>query len=136
MLRDLHESLEDIHVGPVSMKERIREIQPYIIPRSSAQQWAQHLTASGVVKHCNDYVAVSYRWPKSDGLPDKPLDECFTVHIETGVGSRTNLAPTNVLERAMSFAERHNYRLMWIDQKCIEQRDDRQDKEFGIQSMD
>ncbi|KAJ4208447.1 hypothetical protein NW767_001552 [Fusarium falciforme] len=211
MLHDIHESLEDIHVSPVSMKEQIREIQPYIIPRTSAQQWAQnlrfiacgdkpasepiqldnlvvgrdvsydedydddddvnsderfsddanirpcdcvkknpypsdpkpngrrqalHLTAPGDVKRCNDYVAVSYCWPKSDGLPDKPLDKCFTVHKKTGTGSRTNLAPTNLLERAMSFAGRHNYKLIWIDQECIEQRHDSKDREFGIQSMD
>ena len=43
MLLDVHKSLEDIHIGHVSMKEWIWEIQPYIIPQSSAQQWAQNL---------------------------------------------------------------------------------------------
>ena len=212
MLRDLHESLADIHNGPAGMKEQIWEIQPYIIPRSSTQKWAQnlrfithgykpaespmvvrnvsyeyydevdyddddnddhdhesspgdanmrfcdcvkmksfpsdpksdgrrrrpalHITAPGDVKGCNHYVAVSYRWPKRDSLPDKALDECFTVHTKTAAGSRTNLAPTNVLERAMSFAEFNNYKLIWIDQECIEQRNDSQDKDSGIQSMD
>lgn len=88
-------------------------------PKPNGRRRALHLTAAGDVNRCNAYVAVSYRWPKSDNPLDKPLDECFTVHKKTGTGSRTNRAATNVLERAMSFAEHHNYKLIWMDQECI-----------------
>jgi hypothetical protein len=48
---------------------------------------------------------------------------------------RPNIAPKEILDRAIYIAANNGIRLIWIDQECIDQ-SDRMDKEFGIQSMD
>lgn len=77
---------------------------------------------------CNHYVAISYCWKgQTDAKPQ--------YSVQTGYGLRRNLAPSEILSRAIAFAAYHGVRLIWIDQECIVQ-DDREDKEEGIQSMD
>ncbi|KAH0538935.1 hypothetical protein FGG08_004526 [Glutinoglossum americanum] len=79
---------------------------------------------------CLHYVAISYCWEsQSDTTPE------HAYSVQTSRGTRTSRAPKEILDRAISYAAYYDVRLIWIDQKCIEQ-DDPEDQEFGIQSMD
>ncbi len=77
---------------------------------------------------CNHYVAISYCWKGQKEAKPKYV-------VQTEKGMRNNIAPSEILSRAIKFAAYHGVRLIWIDQECIVQ-DDREDKEEGIQSMD
>ena len=80
------------------------------------------------VQNCRHYVAVSYRWRNTSN----DNAECQISRGETTTSAQ---APSSVLLRAARFSAKHGYRLLWIDQECINQKD-RIDKEHGVQSMD
>ncbi|KAI4195056.1 MAG: hypothetical protein LQ350_007421 [Teloschistes chrysophthalmus] len=87
------------------------------------------------IPNCVHYVAVSYCWRRA-GVQD--LDTTSTHQarlIKTTDGLRPCRAPPAIINRAIRHARAYDCSLVWIDQECIEQ-DDREDKEFGIQSMD
>lgn len=78
--------------------------------------------------NCTHYVAISYCWTRQ-----KESTPRYSVQTQKDV--RSNLAHSDVIDRAVAFAIYYRVRLIWIDQECIVQ-DDRKDKEQGIQSMD
>jgi hypothetical protein len=88
------------------------------------------ITESGSrgLEGCTHYLAVSYCW-KQQPVSDR------AYLVKTRDGTRDNRAPKEVLDRAILYAAYNGLRLIWIDQECIEQ-SDREDQEFGIQSMD
>ncbi|RDW83486.1 hypothetical protein BP5796_04977 [Coleophoma crateriformis] len=83
--------------------------------------------------HCTHFLAVSYCWQDSKRTTD-PSVEPYDVIEEDG-STRKVRAPKDVIDRAVDFAAQNGYRMIWIDQECIDQ-DDGPEKELGIQSMD
>lgn len=82
-----------------------------------------------------DYIAVSYCWERSnvewftDGI-EQPIE----VH-EADIGKRPSTVPLDVLHRSVSYAKHRNINAIWIDQECLNQKDDIE-KENCIQAMD
>lgn len=90
-----------------------------------------YLTEPGELGDCSHYAAISYRWASR-----AEYEEDTKYSVRTGAnGTRDSKAPSYVIDRAVRAAAEYGIRLIWIDQECIDQ-DDREDKEFGIQSMD
>ncbi|RDW71004.1 hypothetical protein BP6252_07567 [Coleophoma cylindrospora] len=96
----------------------------------------------------NSKAAVLAQDQKYKGFPDPcphvvnknserttdPSVELYDVIEEDG-STRKVRAPKDVIDRAVDFAAQNGYRMIWIDQECINQ-DDGPEKELGIQSMD
>jgi hypothetical protein len=100
---------------------------------TSEQICTLRLTDPGDLESCNHYVAVSYCWQQPRNLPeDETLAPRYTVL--DGNQERRSRTPPNVIRRAIDFAMFKGYRLIWIDQECIDQDDD-QDKSLHIQAM-
>ena len=59
----------------------------------------------------------------------------FKIKAEGSPRPRPSIARGDVLSRAIKYAHSKEIQLLWIDQECIRQ-NDREDKEYGIQSMD
>ncbi|KAH8601968.1 heterokaryon incompatibility protein-domain-containing protein [Bisporella sp. PMI_857] len=94
------------------------------------------LTEAGELDGCNHYVALSYCWQQLETIEDHGIDHHPPVgyNIETIRGVRMNRAPPIVIHRAIRYAAAYGFRLIWIDQECIEQ-DDVMEKQQSIQSM-
>lgn len=91
------------------------------------------LTDLGDLESCKHYVAVSYCWRQ----PQSPSEEetlAPRYKVLDGEKERECRAPLNVIRRAIDFAIFKGYRLIWIDQECIDQ-DDVEDKLLHIQAM-
>ena len=102
-------------------------------PPFSPTERALRLTRPAKAGNCRHYIAVSYCWQHGSGKNKAALNPYY---IFDGKNTRLNKAPHEILARAISFAlTAIGHHLIWIDQECIDQ-DDRNDKEFGIQSMD
>ena len=102
-------------------------------PPFSPTERSLRLTRPANAGNCRHYIAVSYCWQHGSGKDEATLNRYY---ISDGKNTRLNKAPYEVLARAISFAlTAIGHHLIWIDQECIDQ-DDRNDKEFGIQSMD
>lgn len=93
---------------------------------------------------CVHYVAVSYCWPEpaknEQGEIVRPKVEC-QVRDLNGV-QRPARALDDVLDRAVDFANTCGLRMIWIDQECLPQPDERSSEEdkryqqLGVQAMD
>ncbi|GAP92134.1 putative heterokaryon incompatibility [Rosellinia necatrix] len=81
---------------------------------------------------CNHFVAVSYCWSSEKGRAVE--DTGYEVVEEDGT-VRNARASNNTIDRAVAFARENGFRLIWIDQECIEQTDPYK-KELAIQAMD
>jgi hypothetical protein len=100
---------------------------------TSEQICTLRLTDPGDLESCKHYVAVSYCWQQPRNLPeDETLAPRYTI-LDGNQGRRSR-APPNVIRRAIEFAIFKGYRLIWIDQECINQ-EDVQDKSLQIQAM-
>ncbi|KAH8653130.1 heterokaryon incompatibility protein-domain-containing protein [Tricladium varicosporioides] len=107
---------------------------PYF-PHSSPVK-ALRLTGDLELGDCSDYLAVSYCWSQTKSTsPSSSGTELDYVIRKPDGTKRSNIAPKEILDRSIYIAANYGFRLIWIDQECIDQ-NDRMDKEFGIQSMD
>ena len=81
------------------------------------------------------YVAVSYCWNREevDWFTDQKT-LCINV-VRPGDDSSPSMAPPDVLHRSVTYAIQQGVNAVWIDQECINQKDDDQ-KEAAIQVMD
>ncbi|ETS81505.1 hypothetical protein PFICI_06507 [Pestalotiopsis fici W106-1] len=91
----------------------------------------RRLSAKDKHTDCDHFVAVSYCWSNEDSdakmAPYKIVEENGQV--------RDARASNTTLDRVVAFARENGYRMIWIDQECIEQ-DNEQEKELAIQAMD
>ncbi|KAK2728215.1 hypothetical protein CKAH01_11209 [Colletotrichum kahawae] len=85
---------------------------------------------------CRHFVAVSYCWESQPSDEDGEASSLppYTVVEEDGT-KRAMRAPRATIDRVVRFARENGFRMIWIDQECIEQ-DNPTEKELGIQSMD
>lgn len=92
---------------------------------------------SGALRQELKYLAVSYCWPRG-AEKQRLIDsgEFYLVRDARCPGKvRKTQAPKSIIDRAIAFAKDRDFRMIWIDQECINQ-SDRADKECGIRSMD
>ncbi|KAI1389582.1 heterokaryon incompatibility protein-domain-containing protein [Hypoxylon trugodes] len=80
---------------------------------------------------CDDFVAVSYCWSNEKG------NDGTTRHqvIEEDGRVRDARASNATIDRTVAFARENGFRMIWIDQECIEQ-DNSEEKELAVQAMD
>ncbi|KAI0837772.1 heterokaryon incompatibility protein-domain-containing protein [Hypoxylon sp. FL0890] len=97
-------------------KFRIRRVYPLNVEKAA---------------HCTDFVAVSYCW-SSEKNDDKTIP--YKVIEEDG-RVRDSRASNATIDRVVAFARENGFRMIWIDQECIEQ-DNPEEKERAIQAMD
>ncbi|KAF1845410.1 uncharacterized protein K460DRAFT_108754 [Cucurbitaria berberidis CBS 394.84] len=86
---------------------------------------------------CGHFVAVSYCWA-APSTPSKGMDTKTEVpyRITEEDGSvRDARASKQTIHRAVNFAAQNGYRMIWIDQECIQQ-DDEFEQSIGVQAMD
>lgn len=103
------------------------------VNNTSERIYTLRLTNPGDLEGCNHYVVVSYCWQQPQNLPEnKTLTPKY--NILDGNKERGSRAPPNVIRRVIDFAIFKGYRLLWIDQECINQKED-QDKSLHIQVM-
>ncbi|KAI1135020.1 heterokaryon incompatibility protein-domain-containing protein [Hypoxylon sp. FL0543] len=97
-------------------KFRIRRVYPLDVEKNAS---------------CTHFVAVSYCW-SSEKNDDKTIS--YKVIEEDG-RVRDARASNATIDRAVAFARENGFRMIWIDQECIEQ-DNPEEKERAIQAMD
>ncbi|KAJ3577206.1 hypothetical protein NPX13_g3365 [Xylaria arbuscula] len=83
---------------------------------------------------CRHFVAVSYCWDAQSSDQTGAIEDPYTVVEEDG-SVRNIRASKQTIDRAVAFAAQNGYRMIWIDQECIEQ-DKPDQKEIAIQFMD
>ncbi|KAI8945344.1 heterokaryon incompatibility protein-domain-containing protein [Xylaria longipes] len=83
-------------------------------------------------RSCGHYVAVSYCW---SGESDNGSQEQPYRIIEEDGKERFSRAPNATIDRIVNFARENGFRMIWIDQECIEQNKPKE-KELAIQAMD
>lgn len=89
---------------------------------------------SDKLAECCHFVAVSYCWTSQGDLDSRPDEEPYLVREENGT-IRQIRAQRATIDRVVSFARENGFRMIWIDQECIEQ-DNPNEKELAIQAMD
>ena len=102
----------------------------------SAQLSDESKTFRRIPRSGKQYVAVSYTNEASDSEQET---RAFGGYRIIGSAQANVAAPARVrdrvLQRAMSYANHHRVKLIWIDDECIN-RDDKDEHEMAIQSMD
>ena len=95
------------------------------------------LADEGAMAGCIHYVALSYCWKQSGALGDAGFmfnsSPGYQIRTKDGL-IRDARAPANVFSRAIMYAAAQGFRLIWIDQECIDQ-DDGAKMEESIQAM-
>lgn len=89
---------------------------------------------SDELPECCHFVAVSYCWTSQGDSVSQPEEEPYLVREENGT-IRPIRAQRATIDRVVSFAKENGFRMIWIDQECIEQ-DNPSEKELAIQAMD
>ncbi|KAK2017754.1 hypothetical protein LZ32DRAFT_600092, partial [Colletotrichum eremochloae] len=89
---------------------------------------------------CNHFIAASYCWnspsPKRYATDEDDGAEQGPYQVIEEDGSRRDMrANRYTVDRLVEFARGNGFRMIWIDQECIEQ-DDPVKKELAIQAMD
>ncbi|CAI6267911.1 unnamed protein product [Periconia digitata] len=79
---------------------------------------------------CRHFVAVSYCWSDADSS----TQDAYNVIDENGKHRRIR-ATGSVIDRVVNFARENGYRMIWIDQECIDQ-DDPEVKALAVQAID
>ncbi|KAI1206855.1 heterokaryon incompatibility protein-domain-containing protein [Annulohypoxylon truncatum] len=80
---------------------------------------------------CHHFVAVSYCWSNE---PTAEGEEKYRV-VDEDKKERYMRASNATIDRCVAFARENGFRMIWIDQECINQ-DDTEEKQLAIQSMD
>ena len=91
------------------------------------------LTGAEELPQCFHYIALSYCWQSTNNASN-----CHAINnysINTPEGMRQNKVNSEVLDRVIAFARPRKVAFIWIDQECINQ-DDEKDQREGIQAMD
>ncbi|KAF4991859.1 hypothetical protein FDECE_13886 [Fusarium decemcellulare] len=83
--------------------------------------------------NCDHFIAVSYCW-SDDTNRGNANDPPYKVIEEDG-SIRDMRVAKNTTDRIVAFARENGFRMIWIDQECIEQ-DNPCEKELAIQAMD
>ncbi|KAI1427001.1 heterokaryon incompatibility protein-domain-containing protein [Xylaria sp. FL1777] len=83
-------------------------------------------------RSCGHYVAVSYCW--SGESDNRSQGQPYQIIEEDGK-ERDARAPNALIDRIVNFARENGFRMIWIDQECIEQNQPKE-KELAIQAMD
>jgi hypothetical protein len=84
----------------------------------SGRRTPLRLTSLGEVPACPHYLAVSYRWPQ-----DKPSEEeCYEIVLPSNQRRKSNV-PAWLLDRVIAYAASQGFKLIWIDQECVDQED-------------
>lgn len=93
---------------------------------------------------CSHYAAISYCWPEPQQDEQGNLvmgERTYQVRDIDGK-TRLNRALDDVLDRAVDFAISCGVRMIWIDQECLPQpnekspQEQKEDQQLGIQAMD
>ncbi|KAH8589924.1 hypothetical protein B0O99DRAFT_676412 [Bisporella sp. PMI_857] len=93
-------------------------------------------TKTSRLANCTHFLAVSYCWSSQNNRKTNRLsDQANYQVVEENGRIRSIRAPKDVIDRSVAFAVQNGFRMIWIDQECIEQ-DDEREKEIGIQAMD
>ena len=94
------------------------------------------LTSPGALAGCKHYVAISYCWRQLEVMDEPSIyseaPSRYTIYTANGV--RNSQAPATLIHRAIRYAANYSFRLIWIDQECIDQ-DNLSEKEESIQAM-
>ncbi|KAI8677386.1 HET domain-containing protein [Fusarium sp. Ph1] len=83
---------------------------------------------------CDHFVAVSYCWSAATANRSDNEEGPYKVVEEDG-SVRDMRAAKSTIDRVVTFARENGFRLIWIDQECIEQ-DNPEQQELAIQAMD
>lgn len=89
---------------------------------------------SDQLPECCHFVAVSYCWTSQGDSKGQADEEPYLVREENGT-VRPIRAQRATIDRVVAFARENGFRMIWIDQECIEQ-DNPVEKELAIQAMD
>lgn len=89
---------------------------------------------SDKLPECCHFVSVSYCWTSQGDSSSHQDEEPYLVREEDGT-VRPMRAQRATIDRVVSFARENGFRMIWIDQECIEQ-DNPSEKELAIQAMD
>ena len=165
MLEDAHRTLGDIRDRfPNGLVSELLEIQKHQIVEPKWLEWAKNplclyrepqkpnrkrkrgveiaqladesRTFRRIPRFGKPYVAVSYTNEASDSEQET---RAFGGYRIVGSAQGNVAAPTKVrdrvVQRAMSYADHHRVKFIWIDDECIN-RDDQDEHETAMQSMD
>jgi hypothetical protein len=89
-----------------------------IVSTTSGRRIPLRLTSLGELLGCSHYLSVSYRWPQ-----DKPFEEERYEIILPSNRRRKSNVPAWLLDRIITYAASQGYKLIWIDQECVDQED-------------
>ncbi|RSL64479.1 hypothetical protein CEP54_004704 [Fusarium duplospermum] len=89
---------------------------------------------SNEVSRCDHFVAVSYCWSAATANRSDDEEGPYKVVEEDG-SVRDMRAAKSTIDRVVTFARENGFRMIWIDQECIEQENPEQ-QELAIQAMD
>ncbi|OCL15254.1 hypothetical protein AOQ84DRAFT_224322 [Glonium stellatum] len=92
-------------------------------------------TRASDLSTCTHFIAVSYCWPSEVAQTKGNSGEQPYLVLEEDLTVRPIRAPKDIIDRAVDFAVQNGFRMIWIDQECIEQ-DNEEEKERGVQAMD
>ena len=94
------------------------------------------LTSPGALAGCKHFVAISYCWQQLEAMDGSSVNpqapSRYMIHTPSGI--RNCRAPATLIHRAIRYAANNDFRLIWIDQECIDQ-DVPSEKEESIQAM-
>ncbi|KAK8021786.1 hypothetical protein PG990_006924 [Apiospora arundinis] len=92
------------------------------------------------IRSCNHFFAASYCWNSrgakgyATGEDEEAKRGPYQVVEENG-SRRDMRANPHTIDRLVNFARENGFRMIWIDQECIDQNNDAE-KEVAIQAMD
>ncbi|RMJ15404.1 hypothetical protein CDV36_004942 [Fusarium kuroshium] len=89
---------------------------------------------SNELSRCDHFVAVSYCWSAATANRSDDEEGPYKVVEEDG-SVRDMRAAKSTIDRVVTFAQENGFRMIWIDQECIEQ-DNPEQQELAIQAMD
>ncbi|KAF1988578.1 hypothetical protein K402DRAFT_26753 [Aulographum hederae CBS 113979] len=101
---------------------------------SQLQRPRLRLTRSFELPGCVHYLEISYCWQYDTATANSDADSEYYI-FDTLCGTRHNKAPTRILDAAVAYAAERSFKLIWIDQECIDQNSDT-DKQRHISVMD
>ncbi|KAF8859475.1 hypothetical protein BDZ45DRAFT_725232 [Acephala macrosclerotiorum] len=74
------------------------------------------LTSLGELPGCVHYLAVSYRWPQGS-----TFEERYDIVLPSNQRRKSNV-PAWLFDRIIAYATSRGFKLIWIDQECVDQR--------------
>jgi hypothetical protein len=87
----------------------------------SSRRIPLRLTSLGEMPGCPHYLAVSYRWPQDKASEE----ELYEIVLPSSQRRKSNV-PAWLLDRIIAYAASQGFKLIWIDQECVDQEDPEQ----------